>query len=241
MPSMDEGRLEQVSEAMVLRIGHRGAMGYEPENTIRSFRKALDLGCHMIEMDVHRCRTGELVVIHDDTLERTTNGTGPVRGKTLSELRTLDAGGGEKIPLLEEVFDAIQGKAWVNIEIKGAGTARPLAHLIERFHKEKGWHNDDFLISSFDHEELSAFRKLDPETPVGILFKEIPAGLFEFARYIGASYFNPLFRIVDHGLVDAAHRDGIKVLVWTVNEPEDIDRMKSLGVDGICSNYPDRI
>jgi len=226
---------------MVLRIGHRGAMGYEPENTLRSFRRALGMDCHMVELDVHRCRTGELVVIHDDTLERTTNGTGPVREKTLAELRTLDAGKGEKIPLLEEVLDAIREKAGVNVELKGPGTARPLAHLIERLRREKGWRNEAFLVSSFDYDELSAFRKLDPEIPIGILFKEVPVGLFEFARYIRALSFNPLFRIVDNGLVDAAHRDGIKVLVWTVNEPEDIDRMKSLGVDGICSNYPDRI
>jgi glycerophosphoryl diester phosphodiesterase len=226
---------------MVMRIGHRGAMGYEPENTLRSFRKALDMGCHMVELDVHRCRTGELMVIHDDTLERTTNGAGPVREKTLEELETLDAGKGEKIPLLEEVLDTIQGKSRVNIELKGLGTARPVARLIDRFLREKGWQNEDFLISSFDHEELSAFRKLAPEIPVGILFKEIPAGLFEFARCIGAFSFNPLFRIVDANLVDNAHREGIRVLVWTVNEPEDLDRMKALGVDGICSNYPDRI
>ncbi len=216
-------------------------MGYEPENTLRSFRKALDMGCHMVELDVQRCRTGELVVIHDDTLERTTNGTGQVREKTLEELGALNAGKGEKIPLLEEVLDTIRGKSRVNIELKGLGTARPVARLIDRCRSEKGWINEAFLVSSFDYEELSAFRKLDPESPVGILFKEIPTGLFEFARSIRAFSFNPLFRIVDTDLVDTAHREGIRVLVWTVNEPEDIDRMKTLGVDGICSNYPDRI
>jgi glycerophosphoryl diester phosphodiesterase len=216
-------------------------MGYEPENTLRSFRKALDMDCHMVELDVQRCRTGELVVFHDDTLERTTNGTGLIREKTLEELRTLDAGKGEKIPLLEEVLDAIQGKSRVNIELKGLGTARLVAHLIDRCLNEKGWIDDAFLVSSFDYEELSAFRKLAPEIPVGILFKEIPAGLFEFASYIRAFSFNPLFRIVEAELVDAAHQEGIRVLVWTVDEPEDIDRMKTLGVDGICSNYPDRI
>jgi len=226
---------------MVMRIGHRGAMGYEPENTLRSFRKALELGCHMVELDVHLCRTGELVVIHDDTLERTTNGTGPVREKTLSELRTLDAGRGEKIPLLEEVLAEVMGKMRVNIELKDKGTAQSLACLIERGCGENGWRKEDFLISSFNHEELIAFRKLDSETPVGILFKEIPDGLHELARSIGAFSFNPLFRIVDTGFVNAAHSGGLRVFVWTVNEPEEIDRMKALGVDGICSNYPDRI
>jgi glycerophosphoryl diester phosphodiesterase len=226
---------------MILRIGHRGAMGYEPENTLRSFRRALDLGCHMVELDVHRCRTGELVVIHDDTLERTTSGTGPVREKSLEELRMLDAGKGEKIPLLEEVLDEIGGRARVNIELKGYGTARPLAHLIERLRREQGWKDESLLVSSFDHEELSAFRKLDPLTPVGILFKELPAGLFDFAFQLSACSFNPLFRIVDAGFVERSHREGFQVFVWTVNEPGDIDRMKALQVDGICSNYPDRI
>ncbi len=216
-------------------------MGYEPENTLRSFRKALDMGCHMVELDVQRCKTGELVVIHDDTLERTTNGTGLVRDKSLEELRTLDAGKGEKIPLLEEVLDTIQGKSRVNIELKGLGTARPVARLIDRCRSEKGWIDEAFLVSSFDYEELSAFRKLAPEIPVGILFKEIPTGLFEFTSYIRAFSFNPLFRIVEAELVEAAHREGIRVLVWTVDEPGDIDRMKKMGVDGICSNYPDRI
>ncbi|MFH1080416.1 MAG: glycerophosphodiester phosphodiesterase [Pseudomonadota bacterium] len=97
------------------------------------------------------------------------------------------------------------------------------------------------MVSSFDYEELSAFRKLEPESPVGIFFREIPVGIFEFAGCIRAFSFNPFFQIVDTELVDAAHREGIRVLVWTVDEPEDIDRIKTLGVDGICSNYPDRI
>lgn len=225
----------------VLRIGHRGAMGYEPENTLRSFRKALELGCDMVELDTHVCKTGELVVIHDPTLERTTNGRGPVRERTLDELRSLDAGKGEKIPLLEEVLDLVQGKAAVNIELKGSATARPLARLIDRLWQEGNWSWEAFLVSSFDYEELSAFRKLDPETPVGILFDKKPPRLFEFAGSIQARSLHPRYRIVTSELVSAAHGQGIRVYVWTVDEPEDIEKMKRLNVDGIFSNFPDRI
>ncbi len=226
---------------MVLRIGHRGAMGYEPENTVRSFRKALELGCDMVELDIHACKTGELVVIHDPTLERTTNGKGPVRERTLDELRSLDAGKGERIPLLEEVLNLVQGKAAVNIELKGAVTARPLSRLIDRLCNEKGWSSETFLVSSFDHEELSAFRKLDPETPVGILFDENPPGLLEFALSLQAHSLHPSYRIVTPELVNAAHEQKIKVYAWTVDEPDDIEKMKRLNVDGIFSNFPDRI
>jgi glycerophosphoryl diester phosphodiesterase len=226
---------------MVLRIGHRGAMGYEPENTLRSFKKALDLGCHMVELDVHVCKTGEVMVIHDDTLERTTNGTGPVREKTLAELRMLDAGKGERIPLLTDVLDRFSGKIGVNIELKGTATARPVARILSRYRMEGRWSGQDGLISSFHCDELSAFRKLDPETPVGILFREIPAGLFEYARQIAAHSLNPCYDIASRELVDRAHDEGLKVFVWTVDSPEEIDRMKKLGVDCICSNFPDRV
>ncbi|HOS41511.1 MAG TPA: glycerophosphodiester phosphodiesterase family protein, partial [Spirochaetota bacterium] len=138
-----------------LVIGHRGACGYEPENTLRSFEKAIALGAHMVELDVHRCRTGELVVIHDNRLERTTNGSGYVAEKTLDELRALDAGGGERIPLLREVVERVGVRAAINIELKGAGTAGPVSELIERTVGSGGYDTSHFLVSSFDHRELA--------------------------------------------------------------------------------------
>jgi len=226
---------------LVLRIGHRGAMGYAPENTLLSFRKALELRCDMVEFDVRLCKSGELIVFHDDTLERTTNGAGPVSERTLEFLRTLDAGCGEKIPLFQEALELIAGKAKVDVELKGPRTALPTASLIGRFLAQGGWSRGHFLVSSFDCQELSAFRMLDPYTPVGILCENIPAGLFGLARSLGAYSLNISYNRVTPELVEHIHREGMKVLVWTVDSPDGIARAKKMGVDGIISNFPDRV
>ncbi|MDD5342518.1 MAG: glycerophosphodiester phosphodiesterase family protein [Patescibacteria group bacterium] len=225
----------------IIRIGHRGACGYEPENTLRSFRKAIELGVEMTEFDVYVCATGELVVIHDDKVDRTTNGTGYVFKKTFSELRQLDAGQGEKIPTLEEVLDVINRKAKVNIELKGVGTAKPVAETIIRYQKEKGWLIDDFLVSSFNHHELKAFHDLLPEIPIGALITGIPLNYAEFAEKLGAQFVNVSMEFVTREFVDDAHQRGLKIAVFTVNEPDDFELIKAMGVDGVFSNFPDRI
>ncbi len=133
---------------MVLKIGHRGAMGYEPENTLRSFQKALDLGVDMIELDVYLCKTGELVVIHSDKLSRTTDGRGFVRNMSFKELEEMDAGKGEKIPSLQQVLDLIDKKTIVNIELKGPGTAKPSINIIEHYIEEKvNFYEKEFNIN----------------------------------------------------------------------------------------------
>ena len=169
---------------MTLKIGHRGAMGYEPENTLLSFKKALDLQVDVIELDVHLCRTKEVVVIHDNKVDRTTNGTGYVTEKTFPELRSLDAGKGQKIPELQEVLDLadpvrkkalsessnrVNKKIKINIELKGRGTAKPVSEIIEKYVRGKGWSYDDFFVSSFNHYELLEFSKLKPEVKIGLV------------------------------------------------------------------------
>ena len=226
---------------MVLRIGHRGAMGYAPENTLLSFQKALDLHVDMIELDVYVCLSGDLVVIHDDKVDRTTNGKGYVMQKTLSELRSLDAGQGEKIPLLQEVLDLIDRKTKVNIELKGTGTAKPVHDMIEHYVTTRGWSHDDFLVSSFHHYELMTFKKINPHISLGALFIGIPIGYAAFAEQMGVQAINPCVEFIDKMLVDDAHKRGMQVYVWTVNDPDEIQRVKELGVDGIFSNFPDRI
>ena len=136
----------------MLRIGHRGACGYEPENTLRSFNHAIQLGVDIVELDVHICQSGEIMVIHDIKVDRTTNGTGFVGDKTLDELKTLDAGKGEQIPTLQEVLDQINRRVKVNIELKGNSTAKPVLKLLEKYIKEAGWSYNDFLISSFNRD-----------------------------------------------------------------------------------------
>ncbi len=138
-------------------IGHRGAKGLEPENTLRSIRRALDLGVDGVEIDVYFV-DGQLVVIHDDTLERTTNGRGRVEEQSFDYLRSLDAGKGEKIPTLCEVFETVNRRAFINIELKGRNTAMPVFELIEEYCDSKGWKKEDFLVSSFDHRELGKLK-----------------------------------------------------------------------------------
>ena len=225
----------------MLRIGHRGACGYAPENTLLSFSIALQLHVDMIELDVHVCRSGEIVVIHDSKVDRTTNGTGYVTERTLDELRTMDAGKGEKIPTLQEVLDLINKKMKVNIELKGTGTAKPVFQLLEKYIREFGWTYDVFLISSFNQNELQEFRRIDQRFNIGVLGMDFSTSLAEFAEKINAYSINIYMNSITKELVDDARRKNMKVFVWTVNGTEDIKRIKSMGVDGIISNYPDRL
>lgn len=226
---------------MFLKIGHRGAMGYAPENTLKSFKKGLELNVDAVELDVYVCKSGELVVIHDDKVDRTTNGHGYVIEKTLAELRSLDAGQWEKIPLLTEVFDLVNRQAKINIELKGTGTAAPVAKLIEEYVANKNWKYEDFVVSSFNHYELLVFNKLIPQIAIGALITGIPIGYAEFAEKVNATSVNLNIEFINQEFVDDAHQRGLKVFVFTGNDQDDIKRMKQLGVDGMFSNFPDRL
>jgi len=226
---------------MFLKIGHRGACGYEPENTLASFSRALELGVDMVEFDVHICRSGEPVVIHDSRLERTTSGKGYVADKSLDELRSLDAGNGERIPLLTEVLDLVQHSADVNIELKGPGAAGPVDRIIRSCISSREWSTENFLVSSFDHYELRAFSELNPGINLGALITGIPIGYAEFARNLGAYSVNLSREFINSDFISDAHESGLKVLVYTVNEPDEIKLFRDMGVDGIFSNFPDRL
>lgn len=224
----------------MIKIGHRGAMGYAPENTLLSFKKSIPLS-DMVELDVYVCKTGEVVVFHDHRLERCTDGHGYVMDKTFVELRALDAGQGQQIPTLEEVLDLIDNQVAINIELKGPGTAEPVYKIVDQYVKSGRYPLDRFVISSFNHPELLAFKTLSPKVSIGCLISCIPADLAAIAETVQADYLNVCGEFISQELVDDAHRRGLKVLVWTVNELDDIAYVKSLGVDGIFSNYPDRI
>ena len=216
-------------------------MGYAPENTLKSFRKALELNVDIIELDVHVCKSEELVVIHDDKVDRTTNGKGYVIEKTLEELKSLNAGEGEKIPLLSEVLDIVNKQARINIELKGTCTVEPIRDLVEEYVKNKGWEYEDFIISSFNHYELKKFNKLNPDIEIGALITGIPVGFAEFAERVNARYVNLCVEFINQEFVDDAHKRGLEVYVWTVNDSDDIEKMRSLNVDGIFSDFPDRL
>ena len=221
-------------------FGHRGARGHEPENTLRSVRKALELGADGIEVDVYFA-DGQLVVIHDQTLGRTTNGSGSVTSKSFAHLRSLDAGLGERIPTLAEVFDTVDHRAVINVELKGPHTAAPVVALIDDYVRQRGWRYDEFLVSAFDHAQLRETKKLQPEIRLGALTEKIARDLAAFAERLGAWSVNSSKDCVTAELVADAHRRGLKVFVFTINEPRDIARMKKLGVDGVFSDFPERI
>jgi glycerophosphoryl diester phosphodiesterase len=226
----------------VLKVGHRGACGYEPDNTLRSFAKAIACHVDMIELDVHVCKSGELVVYHDHKLNKILPDGGYVVHRTLTELKALDAGKGESIPTLSQVFDLMAStNIIINIELKGEGTAQAVADLISVYVQQKGYTYDRFVVTSFNHYELAAFRAVCSEVPVGAIMSGIPLGRAEFAEGVGAAYIVSDKNCIDRAFVDDAHARGIKVMVYTVNDPDDIELMKQLGVDGIISNFPDRI
>jgi glycerophosphoryl diester phosphodiesterase len=220
-------------------IGHRGAMGYAPENTLASFRKALELGTCFVELDVYFV-DGHLLVFHDERLERTTNGQGLLREQTFQELRRLDAGNGEKIPTLAEVFEVIGGRAGLNIELKGSATAAPVVKFITEL-RRAGFANETFLVSSFNRELLGHVRKLDQEILLGVLVDAPRPDHISFATELKAHAVCPPMAAVNRSLVSEAHLRGLKIYVFTVNEPHESKRMVDLGVDGVFSNYPDLV
>lgn len=220
-------------------IGHRGACGYEPENTLRSFAKAIELGADMVELDVQVCRTGELVVIHDDTVDRTTDGHGRVADLSFDELRAFDAGQGERIPTLVEVFDLVDRRVPINVELKSPKVAAPVSKLIAAY-RAKGWDADRFIVSSFDHPELARFHALQSDIRIGALIGHLPIDLAKYAADLGAWSASCNREFINSNFVVDAHERGLKVLVFTVNEPRDIKDMAALGVDGIFTNFPDR-
>lgn len=225
----------------ILKIGHRGAKGHIAENTLESIQKALELGVDAIEIDVHRCNSGEIVVIHDFTLDRTTNGSGEVAKNNWQELQSLKVEGQYQIPLLTEVLDLIEGKCSINIELKGLNTAAGTSEIIQAYIADGKWKFEDFIVSSFQKNELFQLRRLDEEIPIGVLSKASVTEAIELGKRLRAQAIHPSLGIITRDNVQNSHQSGFKVNVWTVNERDDITRMKDFGVDGIISDFPDRL
>lgn len=225
--------------AAVLKIGHRGAKGHVAENTLASFQKALEMGVDGIELDVHVAATGELVVIHDFTVDRTTNGTGEVHKMTLAELKKLSVEGQFTIPLLDEVLSLVNRKCLVNIEMKGRHTAKPVSDFIDKYVKEKGWKYDDFIVSSFQREELQIMSEINKNIPLGILTQASVTQAWEWAEEFSAKAIHPHYSLLTESNVKKAKQAGLKVYTWTINDTEDIERVKAYDVDGIISDFPE--
>jgi glycerophosphoryl diester phosphodiesterase len=219
----------------MLKIGHRGAKGNIAENNLESFQKAIDLGCDGIELDIHSSSDGKAMVIHDETLDRTTTSNGFVNDFYSAELQNLG------IPTLEEVLDLIDKKCFVNIEIKDAKATNQVLKIIQKYTSEKNWNYDLFQVSSFDWEVLELVSNQNPKINIGVLTEDNLEKAMQFAQKINAFSINPYYKLLDSEKVSLLQQNGFQVFAWTINEFSDIEKMKSFSVDGIISDFPDRI
>ena len=218
----------------MILTGHRGAAELEPENTRLSIQKAIDLGVDQVEIDVHLTRDQHLVVIHDATVDRTTNGQGAVADFTLEEVKRLDAGKGERIPTLQEVIDLVRGKVVLQIELKGPDTAEPVVRTVEQNNIE-----NEVLLTSFVHERLREARQLNPSLALGALWSNPPDDACEQAIDMGAEAIHIQYQNIDAQLIQKAHAHGLNIRAWNPDTVEEIQRVIDLGVDAVGSNRPD--
>lgn len=220
-------------------IGHRGARGHAPENTLLSIDTAIRLGAHWVEVDVQH-HDGELWLMHDLTLDRTTNGKGLLTAQPASALRKLDAGRGELIPTLPEALDLIEQRVGVNIELKSwDGCAAAIAACLREYLAD-GWPAERFMVSSFHLPELWEFKQLLPDVPLGVLYCGVPLDWAGVAAEFDAAALNISAEFVDARLIADAHARGLQLNVYTVNDPAELRLMRDLGVDGVFTDYPDR-
>jgi glycerophosphoryl diester phosphodiesterase len=218
---------------IMLRIGHRGARAYEPENTLRSFKKAIEIGVDAVELDVRGTKDGQLVVIHDADVKKTTDGKGLVSELTLKEIKGFSAEKGEKIPTLKEALDFIDKKVKVIIELKELGFEEEVLALVHKSDLQK-----NVIIVSFSEEALRKVKALDGEVETGLIYVRHKNPL-KAALDLKASYLLPLYRFTHTANVEKAHENGLKVIVWTINTPEEVAAYAQKGVDGIASDKPD--
>jgi glycerophosphoryl diester phosphodiesterase len=224
-----------------LVIGHRGAKGHLAENTLPSISKAIELGVDGVEIDVFQCASGELVVFHDKTLEKLTNATGYIEALDLDSIQRIEVLNGFSIPTLGEVLDLIKGRIFLNIELKGSQTALKTDKLLKTYFKLEAWSPDKILISSFNWQELKIFREVNREISIAILTEDDPLDAIPIGLELNAVAINPNYESLNSENVSKINKAGFKIYPWTVNAPEDINRMIIYGVEGIISDFPERI
>lgn len=224
----------------ILKIGHRGAKGHIAENTIASFEKAIELGCDGIELDVHLSADGKVVVIHDFTIDRTTGGKGEIAAMTLPQLRRNSTAAGP-VPMLEEVLELANRGLLINVEIKAPAAAFPTVKLIRKAVKKGIAAENQFIVSSFEWDALKEIREAEPGIPLGVLTATDLDLAIAFADFLKAESIHPHFHLLTVQNVQLMHQKELKVFAWTVNEPSDIANVKRLNVDGIITDFPERL
>jgi glycerophosphoryl diester phosphodiesterase len=217
-------------------VGHRGACGHAPENTLGSFARAIELGCHRAELDVQVSADGVAVIMHDATVDRTTCGQGPVSALTLEQLKQLNAGGGERIPTLEEVMALCRHKIALQIELKAKASPPLVARLIER-----AWDAEKTVITSFDLELLDKFAALMPAIPLGLLNRDAALDMIGLASVHNHPWICPRVDIASAELIERAHRSALKVYVYHVNRSEQAEALIRWGADAIGTDHPEMV
>jgi glycerophosphoryl diester phosphodiesterase len=212
-----------------------------PENTLSSFSYAIECGVDMVELDVWKCASGELIVFHDAKVDRLTDGTGYIEQKTLAEIKALTVLARERVPTLIEVLDLIDRRVTVCIELKGMNVAHDVAGIIDQYVHCKGWQQEDFFVVSFNHHQLQKIKIASRSIPTGALISAIPITLGLYAQQAGADVAVLDADCINQQIVDDVHNRGMLVYVFTVNDGDDIAHMIAYGVDGIISDYPDRL
>jgi len=221
----------------ILRIGHRGACGHAPENTLASIEQAIALQCAFTEVDIQRTSDDALVLLHDKRVDRTTNGRGRLSELTLPDIRKLDAGGGQMVPTLKEALRAANGRIGVILELKTGGLAYDVCTTV----RASGF-NRPVIYASFLQKELHHVRRVDPNSQTLVLFnKWFPKDPVAAAFKLQATHVGLHFNTATRHRVNALHNAGLTVFVYTVNKPAEINKMNLLGVDGLISDFPDRI
>ena len=219
----------------MLKIGHRGAKGHVAENTLASFQKAIELKVDGIELDVHLSSDAEIMVIHDETIDRTTTGKGFVKNFTSVELKQFG------IPTLTEVLDLLNNNFFVNIELKSTDSIEKVMNLIEKYISENNLTYENFIISSFLWDNLEVVSQRNNQIKLGVLTEDSIEMALAFAKEIKAFSINPYFKLLNQENVKLMHNEGFQIHTWTVNSLEDITFVKSLPVEGIISDFPDKI
>lgn len=229
---------------MIHNIAHRGASAYEPENTLRAFERAIQMGATMLELDVHLSLDGQVVVIHDPDLSRTTDGEGLVGHQSLAEIRRYDAGLGERVPLLEEVIELARGRAQLYIELKGQQTPGPVVDVLRRCA-----FLDGAILGSFYPWLPQKAKFVEPAVRTSVLIRaaDREKDYVEWALAIDANYVHPCWehasptphQLLTPTLINAIRQKGLGIIIWHEERPEELRELVRLDLDGICTNKPD--
>lgn len=231
---------------MVYILGHRGAMGSAPENTAASFKMAMDYGADGVEFDIQLTKDKKIVVVHDFSVNRTTDGNGFIRDLSLKELKKLDAGTkfnsvftGEKILTLGETLEIVKDSKIINIELKNGPIFYPgLEERVLEIINITGL-KEKIIISSFNHYSLNKIKELDPDIKVGILYMAALYQPWEYAKRLGAVAIHPYYQSISPEIISKCHIKGIMVNVFGVNDRKSLKKMIKIGVDSIITDYPE--